>query len=360
MNRRVVVSAPGKLILMGEHAAVYGEPALVAAVDPRSRVEARLAPRGLLVRLPDLDIELETTWTTAREAATRSRSAWLEYAADPTPELFSQIGAGSPSDLALVALGEVAEVVDSDQLQPLSLTVTSNLPIGSGFGSSASIAVALVGAILTLFQDAAQPEDLDTLVFEIERRQHGLPSGVDHKTVLHGGVVLASRAADQSLEVLRLETHSPDLEKLHVFQTGQPVETTGEVVVAVRRRRDQDPAAVSSLLDRMGSDVMKFRDRLESPDPAPQMTVELIRDYEHCLEELGVVPLEVRQAIREVESVGGAAKISGAGSLTGPAAGCLLVYWPEGPPTRLPESLRQYRHLDVDLGVEGMRLEESI
>jgi hypothetical protein len=84
-----------------------------------------------------------------------------------------------------------------------------------------------------------------------------------------------------------------------------------------------------------------------------------IRDYQRCLEELGVVPEPIRETIRQVESLGGAAKISGAGSLSGAAAGCLLVHWPEGPPDRLPQGLRDARRQAVELGAEGFRVEEE-
>jgi mevalonate kinase len=358
VNRRVVASTPGKLILMGEHAAVYGQPALVAAVDPRARVEAAVGTRGLQVDLADLDLDLETTWEEVVRHANRCRQAWLRYAADPTPEHFSAVSAGSPEDLVRVALGELAALIDPPLRQPLTVKVESCLPVGSGFGSSASIAVALLGAVLTLLQGSADEKTLDHLAFETERRQHGLPSGVDHQTVLHGGVVVATRSAGGGLVVSRLASRPPELEDLHVYQTGTPNETTGEVVAAVRRRRDRDPSVVNALLERMGQGVRNLRSQLEKPDRAAARTVDLIQDYEACLEELGVVPVEIQEVIRQVEAAGGAAKISGAGTLTGAAAGCLLVYWPSGPPAQPPKTLEQYRRLAVDLGVEGLRVED--
>lgn len=354
-----MATVPGKLILMGEHAAVYGKPALVAAVDPRVRVEIEETDAGLHLELADFGKSSQTNWQEAGERARSSREAWQRYAEAPTPDRFAEVGSGSPEGLALVALGELANAVSDSRLPPLSIRLESNLPIGSGFGSSAAIAVALVGGVLALVDGVVNFDLVDSLVLDVERRQHGLPSGVDHKTVLYGGVVLAERKVGGELEITKLEQKSSILEELQVYQTGRPAETTGEVVAAVRRRRDEHPERFEGLLDRMGRTVERFRQELGTSAGRADTFRSLIGDYESCLEDLGVVPDEVRETIRDVEAAGGGAKISGAGSLSGPSAGCLLVYWPEGPPAMLPGRLQRYRRLLVELGTEGLRVEES-
>jgi len=222
---------------MGEHAAVYGQPALVAAADPRARVEVAVADEDLSVDLVDFGREIHSTWSEAGDLAAKSRTAWQRYSETPTPAQFAAVGSGSPESLALVALGELAIALNDRRLPPLTIRVSSNLPVGSGFGSSASIAVALIGGVLALVDDKVNKGLVDSLALEVERRQHGLPSGVDHKTVLYGGVVLAERGADGEVSISKLDQSSPVVDRLQVYQTGQPVETTGEVVAAVRRRR---------------------------------------------------------------------------------------------------------------------------
>lgn len=344
---------------MGDHAAVYGQPALVAAADPRARVEVEAGDRDLRVELVDFGRQLQTTWREARRQAEKSSVAWQRYVDAPTPEGFAAVGSGSPESLAQLALGELALALGDDRLPSLAIRVGSSLPIGSGFGSSASIAVALVGGVLALVEGKADPVVVDSLALEVERRQHGLPSGVDHKTVLYGGVVLAARGSDGDLRISKLEQKSPLLDRLQVYQTGRPAETTGEVVAAVRRRRDEAPEKVNALLIRMGTTVESFRDELLVSDERAQHCRALIRDYEACLEDLGVVPAAVRETIRDVEARGGGAKISGAGSLAGPSAGCLLVYWPTGPPAELPGRLCEYQRQSVVLGAAGLRVEED-
>ena len=86
MRRPVEVSAPGKLILMGEHAAVYGRPALIAALD--LRLTARLSPLpGEEVRLdlPGLGHAESTSWRDLRAYARAARERWSRYAERPAP-----------------------------------------------------------------------------------------------------------------------------------------------------------------------------------------------------------------------------------------------------------------------------------
>lgn len=359
MGKRVVVTAPGKLILIGEHAAVYGKPAMVAAVNPRAQVGVELAERGLSVDLVDFQQRLETTWRDAAELAELARAAWQRYAKAPTPERFAEVGSGSPAGLTMTALGELAGAMGEGSMPPLAIRIESNLPIGSGFGSSASIAVALIGGVLALVGGSVDPSLVDSLALEVERRQHGLPSGVDHKTVLYGGIVLADRGEDDELHVSRIHGGAALLDRLQVFQSGQPIETTGEVVAAVGRLKSERPEQVDELLESMGRSVEAFREVLETPGGEGRDLEKLIGSYQRCLEGLGVVPREIRETIRDVEAQGGFAKISGAGSLTGPSAGCLLIYWPSGPPAELPARLRRYQRLAVELGAEGLRVEDE-
>ena len=84
----------------------------------------------------------------------------------------------------------------------------------------------------------------------------------------------------------------------------------------------------------------------------------MIREFEACLEEFGVVPEPVRRIVRQVEERGGAAKISGAGSLAGPGAGSLLVYHPRPEDIAGWDFLRPLTALDLWLGAPGVWLEE--
>ncbi|MFP3939566.1 MAG: mevalonate kinase [Thermoanaerobaculia bacterium] len=368
-------SVPGKLILLGEHAAVYGHPALVAAVGLRLSATVRHGTsqeRGRVrILLPDTGGVAGFTWPAVVEHARASREAWERYRDAPGRETFAALAEPvrllGEAHLLKVALGEAARAVDGDddpgELPSVELTISSRIPVGSGFGSSAAAAVAVVMAYLAFRGAGADLERLHRVSLEVERRQHGLPSGVDNATVLHGGVLLARRPPpddpSDAVAVEPLGTRSPLLDGIRVYDTGAPAEGTGTVVAAVRALRDRDPARVDAAFERLGKLTFRLREELERIEGDPEALLACFREAHARLEELGVVPEPVRTLVRRIEAEGGAAKISGAGSLRGPGAGNILAYHPE--PERLDrfEPLRGLRSHRVALGAPGARVEDA-
>src|SRR5258705_11125114 len=101
---RVTVSVPGKLILMGEHAVVYGRPAVVAALDRRLAV--RVAPRAdgaVPLDLPGLGHAEETSWEALRAYAHSVRESWRAYSRLPSPESFRAVQREDPAHVVKVA-----------------------------------------------------------------------------------------------------------------------------------------------------------------------------------------------------------------------------------------------------------------
>lgn len=359
---------------------VYGQPALVVAVDRRLTVRLDTDPTLpaadiLEIDLPRVGVLTRETWTGVIEYARRARDRWQRYAAAPSSHGFARVRGDDPAHLVKVALGETAEFLtsgaaddaDGPPLPGLRLSVESDLPIGSGFGSSAALAVAVVAAVLALRSGDTRPDPtvvpgvVERLALEVERRQHGMPSGVDGATVLHGGAVWAERDSDGRLVVTPLGAEEIDLESLarfRVFDTGTPLQSTGEVVAAVRERLDGDPS-LQRVIEEIGELTRRFRTLLQKVSGAEML--DLVRRVEAGLERLGVVPESVRELIRQIEAEGGAAKISGAGALGSPpgglGAGSLLVLHPDPERVRgwpFPEGLEP---LDLRLGAEGLRLE---
>lgn len=373
MPRSLTASAPGKLILAGEHAVVYGRPALVAAVDLRlsatvvERPERR--PRTVRLDVPGVGVVEEVPWTRVRDHARSARERWEAWARGSGAAPFAAVRGGDPSHVVKVALGEAARFLGDDTPPSLDLAIRSELPLGSGFGSSAAAAVAVVAAYLALRGATPTSADLEAIAREVERRQHGLPSGVDAATVLHGGVLWAERGGDGCLAVEPFPGRSPLLADLAVFDTGTPLEGTGAVVAAVRDRFAREPGRLAAAWDAIEAATRGLRALLEetagaaptaiSRDAARRRLGELIRACQAGLEELGVVPAPVRELVRRIEGEGGAAKVSGAGALTGHGAGSLIVLHPE------PARIAAWRFLDhltrypVSLGGPGLGIDRG-
>ena len=141
--------APGKLILMGEHAVVYGHPAVAMAVN-----------RGTKVTLSPC-----------------SGPTVLEESTVRDPRLMQAVHSVLPE-------------------QGISVHIESDLPIGRGMGSSAALAVALARAAMQWHKVPVTDEGINDRAFAIERIFHGTPSGVDHTVSMRGGVVQYRKGAD--------------------------------------------------------------------------------------------------------------------------------------------------------------------
>jgi mevalonate kinase len=350
----VVASAPGKLILAGEHAAVYGRPALVGAVDARLEVRAAASDQpGVALDLSDIGVTEQVSGAALRDYATAARERWQAFAAESTPERFRALRGGDHAHLAKVALGETL-LAHGQRADPAwSIRIASQLPVGSGMGSSAAAAAALIAAALDLLDRPVEVATVEPLLLETERRQHGSPSGVDGAVVLRGGVQWVERTG-VGLRFDALPAQLPLLDHVRVVDTGTPGQATGEVVAAVRQLRERDPAAFDVLLEQLEDAARRLRDALVASD-GPALAA-AFRDAQRGLERAGVAPAVVRELVRRIEARGGAAKVSGAGALEGSGAGCLLIYHPD--PSSIDGGLIAPRTiLPVRLGAIGLRLE---
>jgi hydroxymethylglutaryl-CoA reductase len=169
--------APGKLILMGEHAVVYGQPAIATTID-----------RGVRVAVSQLTNEM-------RGPVLRSYAPGFPPLCRPDPD-----GEG-PQKLraALDALVTIA----GERVRGLQFSVDGTIPAGAGLGSSAALAVALLRAVHRFFGDDVDAATVIEQAFAIERVFHGNPSGVDHTVVATGGCLAYRR--DQSPTIERIE-----------------------------------------------------------------------------------------------------------------------------------------------------------
>src|SRR5262245_24818739 len=214
MSPEAAVSVPGKAILLGEHAAVYGYPALVTAVDLRLTVVAGATADGRIT--VDGSSEFRTGAMPAAEAMSLSR------------------GTESPGNrLAYLACGAALAHADAPAGTGLSLRIASDIPPGSGLGSSAALSVGVVAAVFAALGLRGAADTIAEVAKRVEARQHGRPSGVDVEAVLRGGTLWCRRTAEGTLACTPLSAVQEGLERLELYHTGAPTESTGDMVAAV-------------------------------------------------------------------------------------------------------------------------------
>jgi len=199
-------SAPGKLILAGEHAVVYGQPAIaipLQALRATVAIEAAADGAGLTVHAPDLG------------------AVWRLRAQAPL------------SDLAERTL-RLLDVPEPDA----TLTITSTIPIASGMGSGAAVGAALVRALAGLVGRPLEAATVSDLVYESERAFHGTPSGIDNTVVAYEQPIIFQRRPAGPPAITPLAVGGPW--HFVVGDTGVASETRA-VVGDLRRRWQADP-----------------------------------------------------------------------------------------------------------------------
>jgi mevalonate kinase len=222
----------------------------------------------------------------------------------------------------------ISEVVDSpEQLlaataalahpqSGASLHVQSQLPLGSGLGSSAACILALLKALQPQWEQAR----LFETAVHAESFQHGSSSGLDVATSLYGGLI---HYHDSNFDSLFADTHLPSF---RVYNSGRPESSTGECVSAVSNRFPSSDPIWSDFREVTQTTLTCLQDRN-------------VDGWHNCVSKnhqllchIGVVPLVIQDHIASLEQSGFAVKICGAGSLRGDRAGMILVCGDGTPP----------------------------
>ena len=320
--KKIIVSAPGKIILSGEHAVVYGKPALVAAVSSK-RLYATLQVQSSKFKVQSVISNIKKT---------------NQYLAK------------------IIHVFEEKNKVSVDK--NLSLVIDSQIPVKVGMGSSASLAVATVGALQIWFGKPWNPQEINELAYEAEKSQHGNSSGIDPTIVTHGGLLWYRKELEYLKTFWLLPYKLPKtFAPIVVINTGRS-ETTGDLVTGVvGRMADKDPDGFNLLLSEVEKATRALAAAIHDEDEVSFRRT--MTRNEFLLERMGVVSRETQKLVREIESCGGAAKISGAG---GVKTGSGIVMAIADKPQKLVDIAKKYHYpvFLVTLGGEGVRREQVI
>jgi mevalonate kinase len=311
----VIVSAPGKIHLMGEHAVVYGHPAMLAAINKRTTVSI-------------------SAGNNRTHIVTNDSSTCIQKIVDLVYEHFSLT-----------------------DVPPMDITVTSDIPVGYHLGSSAAVAVATVGALTYFLKKVWNPDLINKLAYEAEKLHHGNPSGGDNTTSTFGGFIWFRKELSFLNGIWQLPVHiDSNLTHFFLINTGSPKETTCDMVKMVGVQVDDNPSKMEQIFLKNEEQTKRVAESLKKGDE--QAFIDAIGKGERTLEDMGVVSAYVTPLIRKIEAAGGAVKILGGGGKVN-GVGFLLCYHSDK--KRVQNLCDEYHFTieDVCLGEEGVRLDEK-
>lgn len=317
----ITVSVPAKIHLLGEHAVVYGRPALLAAIDKR-----------LYVRIQKSEFRIQNNKKEKIIINTQGKDNLIQQAIDIFKKAFS-----------------------ITELPPLEITITSQIPKGRGLGSSAALSAATIGALMKFIMNLWDPNRINELAFKVEKIAHGNPSGADNSTVVFGGLVWFRREFDFLKSIWRLPVSSYQIPKFLLIDTGRPVESTREMVASVAKLYSRKKKVIEETFNDQEKQTKRLLLALRTGNKK-ELTL-AIQKGEKNLEKLEVVGSLAQKLVREIENIGGAAKVCGGGGRK-KGSGTLLCYHQD--PVKIKKIGSKY-HLPVSpvkLGEEGIRIEK--
>ncbi|WP_247728851.1 mevalonate kinase [Halovivax limisalsi] len=321
-------SAPGKVYLFGEHAVVYGEPAVPCAIERRARVGVeRRSDATLRVHSDELSLDGFTVEYSGSTAGTPDIDA---------DESLVNAAMGYV-DEAIAQVREVAGETDAG----FDVTIESDIPLGAGLGSSAAVVVAAIDAATRALGVELEPAELAERAYRTELAvQDGQASRADTFCSATGGAVRVEGDDCRSIE-------APDLPFVIGFDGGAG--DTGALVSGVRSLRDEYDFAADTIgsigdLVRRGETVLEAGELDELGD---------LMDFNHgLLAALGVSSRSLDNMVWAARTAGAhGAKLTGAGG-----GGCIVALDPT------PETETALRYLPgcesvfrAELAEDGVR-----
>jgi mevalonate kinase len=272
-------SAPGKVILFGEHAVVYGQPAIAV---PVKQVAAKAIVSPLI---------------TGAAGQIQIDAPDIAFASD-----LSELPTDNP--LAAAVNGTLKALGISNP-PAFKLRISSTIPVAAGLGSGAAVSVAIVRAVADFLGQVLPDERVSALAFDVEKLHHGTPSGIDNTVVVFSKAVYFIKGQDpETFEVAKPFT-------LLIADTG--IASPTKIAVGdVRAAWQAEPKKHEALFAQIGLLVMQARAAIESGDLASMGR--LMTENHALLQSLNVSCTELDDLVRAALEAGAlGAKLSGGG-----------------------------------------------
>jgi len=272
-------TSPGKIILFGEHAVVYGEPAIATPVFPtqaKAIVSARIQGKPGEVWIEAPDISLSTS--------------------------INQLDINHPLRSAIqIVIGDN----DLDQVPSCNIQITSEIPPSSGLGSSAAITISIIRAFSAFLGKRLTDEQVSDFAYEVEKIHHGTPSGIDNTVISYQKPVYYRKG--NPFEFLEIGEEFNVL----IAYSGIPGNTR-KAVEGVRAGWLKEPDRYNQTFSRMGEITQEAKGIIETGNP--DLLGSLMNENHELLREIGVSTPKLDQLVLDAKDAGAlGAKLSGGG-----------------------------------------------
>ena len=244
-------SAPGKTILFGEHAVVYGYPAIAV---PLTNISIKIIVQPLLdnEKIHIVNVNL-------------GENLFIE-------ELEAE-------NIYSYALETIMQSLKLNRLPSMQLTISSTIPVAAGLGSSAAFAVAITRAISGFLGFKLKAEELNQIAYAIEKKQHGTPSGIDNTVVCYQKPIYFKK----NLPPFFLKLGKP----LTLVLANSGIDSlTKEVVSDIKKKHDDDPLFIDHQFTRIGNITDEAKICLEVGNL--QGIGKLMLENHRCLKKMGL------------------------------------------------------------------------
>lgn len=303
----VEATAPGKVILFGEHSVVYRGPAIVIALNKRGKVTAERREKDNRLNFDALDL------------------GFSGYFEDETYHpVTGATWRGERLVAFMVAARKTMEHLGVES--GLNIKIRSEIPIAAGLGSSAALSVATVAATGGLLSDGLSKDEICKLAYEGEKVVHGTPSGVDNNISTYGGLLIYQKGKE--LQRLDVEDDFP-----FVIGNTKRRRSTKKLVERVRKLREDNSVIVDNIIDTIVDISLKgitaFKDRDFS------QLGSLMNINHGLLSSLGVSISKLDTMVHASRGAGAyGAKLTGAGG-----GGCMMALAPEDNIKRVQQAI---------------------
>jgi mevalonate kinase len=275
----ITASAPGKIILFGEHAVVYGRPAIampIFALQAKAIIQPLIhaEPGSIIIDAPDINLRAEIK--------------------------------DLPTDHPLVvAIRAGLDKLHATRVPSLKIKITSTIPPASGLGSGAAVTVSLLRALSSFLGQPLDNDQINHIAYEVEKIYHGTPSGIDNTVVTYAVPVFFMKG--KPIEYLQL----PIAMSFVIADTGVSSPTV-QTVSNVRSGWEAYPKQFESIFDSIGSISRRARDVIETGEI--ELLGALMDENHLCLQKLGVSSPELDRLVEAAKASGAlGAKLSGGG-----------------------------------------------